>query len=144
MARTSKRKSAVRAQPLIAVADVRSSSKWYQELLGVENIGGEPSDHDGVYDRLFNSDGQLILQLHSWDDEDHPNLVDADAALRGHGVLLWFEVDDFDAVVERVDALGAKVVLEPHVNPFPQHREIWLRDPDDYVVVLASPDGSES
>jgi hypothetical protein len=23
----------------------------------------------------------------------------------------------------------------------PDHREIWLRDPDGYLVVLASPDG---
>jgi hypothetical protein len=27
------------------------------------------------------------------------------------------------------------------VNPAPQHRELWLRDPDGFVVVLASPDG---
>jgi hypothetical protein len=33
------------------------------------------------------------------------------------------------------------LVLLPHVNPAPQHREMWLRDPDGYVVVIASPDG---
>jgi len=63
------------------------------------------------------------------------------AAPHGHGVLLWFEVDDFDAAVGRARALGAEVIEEPHVNPAPQHREMWLRDPDGYVVVLASPDG---
>ncbi|TMB07419.1 MAG: hypothetical protein E6J64_05255, partial [Deltaproteobacteria bacterium] len=65
----------------------------------------------------------------------------ADAAPVGHGVLLWFEVDDFDAAVKRVRSLKATVVEEPHVNPAPQHREMWLRDPDGYVVVIASPDG---
>ena len=35
----------------------------------------------------------------------------------------------------------AEIIEEPHVNPAPQHREIWLRDPDGYVVVVASPDG---
>ena len=29
----------------------------------------------------------------------------------------------------------------PRVNPAPQHREMWLRDPDGYVVVIASPGG---
>ncbi len=58
-----------------------------------------------------------------------------------HGVLIWFEVDDFDAAVDRVKRLGARVILEPHVNPAPQHREVWIEDPDGYVVVLASPDG---
>jgi hypothetical protein len=83
----------------------------------------------------------LILQLHSWDDEQHPNLVDRDRAPPGHGVLLWFEVDDFDAAVERARRLRAPVVEEPHVNPAPQHREMWIRDPNGYVVVLAGPDG---
>jgi catechol 2,3-dioxygenase-like lactoylglutathione lyase family enzyme len=128
----------VRPQPLIAVSDVRASSRWYAELLGAHSLGG--SDHDHLYSRLFSGEA-LLLQLHAWDVEDHPNLVHAAAAPPGHGVLLWFEVDDFDAAVARARALGARVVEEPHLNPAPQHREIWLRDPDGYLVVLASPDG---
>jgi catechol 2,3-dioxygenase-like lactoylglutathione lyase family enzyme len=126
-------------QPLIAVRDVEASSRWYQQLLGARNLGGG-SDHDDIYDRLY-SDGRLILQLHAWDVEEHVNLVDADAAPPGHGMLLWFEVDDFDAAVARARNLGAEVIEEPHVNPAPGHREIWIRDPDGYVVVIASPDG---
>ena len=88
--------------------------------------------------------GELVLQLHAWDKEDHPNLVNADAAPPGHGVLLWFEVSNFDDVVERARALRAQIILEPHINPNPRHREMWLRDPDGYVVVIASPDGEVS
>lgn len=131
--------AAIRPQPLIAVNDVRASAQWYKTLLGATGLA-QGSDHDHVYDRLYAGD-RLILQLHSWDDEDHPNLVDRDLAPRGHGVLLWFEVADFDAAVLRARKLNAEVLQEPHVNPAPRHREIWLRDPDGYVVVLASPDG---
>lgn len=131
-------KVGVRAQPLIAVHDVRASSRWYSKLLGVPKLGDHP--HRDFYDRLLR-DGTLILQLHAWDEEQHANLVNADAAPVGHGVLLWFEVDDFDAAVKRARSLQATVVEEPHVNPAPQHRELWLRDPDGYVVVIASPDG---
>jgi len=114
----------VKPQTLIAVRDVKASSAWYQTLLGVRS-GCEPDHpHRLVYDRLLSGD-TLVLQLHRWDAEEHPNLVGPDRAPHGHGVLLWFEVDD----------------EEPHVNPAPQHREIWLQDPDGYVVVLASPDG---
>jgi predicted enzyme related to lactoylglutathione lyase len=88
------------------------------------------------------SDDHFILQLHAWDEEEHPNLVNADAAPRGHGVVLWFEVNDFDAAVKRARSIHAKVIEEPHVNPNAGHKEIWLRDPDGYVVVIASP-GSE-
>lgn len=89
-------------------------------------------------------DGHLILQLHAWDEEEHPNLVNADAAPLGHGVLLWFEVDDFDAAVGRARSLRAQFVEEPHVNPNAQHREMWIRDPDGYVVVIAGPDGESA
>lgn len=130
--------STVQAQPLIAVRNVRASSRWYAQLLQADSL--PEHEHRDMYDRISCS-GRLVLQLHAWDAENHPNLVNADAAPAGHGVLLWFEVDDFDAAVARSRALRAGIVLESHVNPAPQHREIWLRDPDGYVVVLASPDG---
>lgn len=131
-------KSIVQAQPLIAVRNVRTSSRWYAELLGADSLAEH--SHRDVYDRISCS-GQLLFQLHAWDEENHPNLVNADAAPRGHGVLLWFQVDDFDSAVERARGLGAEIIEEPHINPGPRHREIWLRDADGYVVVLASPDG---
>jgi hypothetical protein len=60
---------------------------------------------------------------------------------------LWFEVDDFDAAVERIQSMAAETVRPRHRNPAdgaggPNHWEIWLRDPDGYTVVLASPDNS--
>lgn len=130
--------SKVEAQPLIAVRDVRASSRWYSELLAADAL--PEHSHRDVYDRVSCS-GRLVLQLHAWDEEEHPNLTDADAARPGHGVLLWFQVDDFDSAVQRVRGLGPQIIEEPHVNPAAQHKEIWLRDPDGYVVVVSSPDG---
>lgn len=126
------------AQPLIAVRDVRASSRWYSGLLAADSLPDH--SHRDVYDRIFCS-GRMILQLHAWDEEEHPNLVNADAAPAGHGVLLWFQVADFDSAVERARGMGAEIVEEPHINPAPGHREMWLRDPDGYVVVIAGPDG---
>jgi len=132
----------MRPQPLIAVRDVEASSRWYQRLLGAR------SDHGGEeYERLIDSDERLIMQLHAWEiDHDHGAIGD-ERKPHGNGVLLWFEVDDFDRAVARASKLGAEVVLPPHRNPpdgepgGPAHREIWLRDLDGYTVVLASPDG---
>lgn len=135
------RKAIVQAQPLIAVRNVRASSRWYAELLAADALPEHP--HRDLYERVC-AHGNLILQLHAWDEENHPNLVNASAAPPGHGVLLWFEVNDFDSAVERARALRAEIVEDVHVNPAPQHREIWLRDPDGYVVVIASPDGESS
>jgi hypothetical protein len=56
----------------------------------------------------------------------------------GNGILLWFQIDDFVAAVSRAQGLSAEILEGPQVNPNANHREIWLRDPDGYVVVLAS------
>jgi extradiol dioxygenase family protein len=137
MSRTA-HKSIVEAQPLIAVHDVRVSSRWYRELLGAESL--PEHDHRSVYDRISQS-GRVVLQLHAWETEDHPNLVNSTLAPVAHGVVLWFLIADFDAALTRVRGLNADVIQGPFVNPAPQHREIWLRDPDGFVVVLASLDG---
>ena len=134
----------MRPQPLIAVTDVEASSRWYQRLLGLK------SDHGGrEYERLI-SDGQLVLQLHDFDIEhDHGRIGNRDDKPYGNGVLLWFEVDDFDAVLQRASEMGVEIVLPRHRNPpegdgGPNHWECWMRDPDGYTVVVASPDGSAS
>lgn len=132
----------MRPQPLICVRDVEASSRWYQRLLGCESAHGGRE-----YERLV-SNGRLILQLHDWEvDHDHGRIGDPQSRPYGNGVLLWFEVDDFDAAAARVDALQAEVVMPRHRNPpdgdgGPNHWEIWLRDPNGYTVVIASPDGT--
>ncbi|QEH32420.1 Glyoxalase-like domain protein [Aquisphaera giovannonii] len=132
----------MRPQPLLAVTDVEASSLWYQKLLGCK------SDHGGKeYERLV-YDGVLVLQLHHFGVEHHHGpIADAQDLPYGNGVLLWFEIDDFDAAMERVAELNPVIVLPKHRNPpdgkgGPNHWECWLRDPDGYLVVLASPDGS--
>ena len=131
----------VRSQPILAVNDVPKSSAFYAELLGLEATSQKmKSDHAWLYDRLMDGD-RLVLQLHCWDEEAHPNLVREPNHRAGYGVLVWFELDDFDAAVARARRMKVEIVEDVHRSPAPQHREMWLRDPDGYVVVLCSPDG---
>jgi catechol 2,3-dioxygenase-like lactoylglutathione lyase family enzyme len=128
-------------QPLICVRDVEASSRWYQHLLGCQSAHGGPN-----YERL-ERDGRLILQLHRWEVAHHHGPIGDPSLPAGNGVLLWFEVADFDAAAARVPELQPEVVLPRHRNPpdgdgGPNHWEIWLRDLDGYTVVLASPDGT--
>ena len=123
-------------QPLIVVRNVPASSRFYAQILEAESAhGGEQ------YEQLV-SGGELILQLHHIDVEDHHGpLASSDVPL-GNGALLWFEVSDFDAAVQRARGVEAVVERDVHVNPNAKQREIWLRDPDGYLVVLAV--GSET
>jgi hypothetical protein len=131
----------VKSQPILAVRDVLASARWYAHILGSsEPTGSPPSDHEHLYRRIYVGN-DLVLQLHAWDEDDHPNLEDPDRAPVGHGVLVWFEVEDYAAALARARAIGAEVI-EEKFNPAAHHRELWLRDADAYVVVLASSDGS--
>ena len=101
----------MRPQPLICVRDVEASSRWDQQLLGCECGHAGPE-----YERLV-SDGLLLLQLHRSDIEHHHGpIADPNVAL-GNGLLLWFEVADFDAAVARALQLQAEIVLPRHRNP---------------------------
>jgi len=133
----------MRPQPLVCVRDVEASSRWYQRLLGCR------SDHGGrEYERLVTQEHTLILQLHRFDVEhDHGRIGNPDDRPYGNGVLLWFEIEDFDDDAARAAELEAEVVLPRHRNPpdgrgGPNHWELWIKDPDGYTVVIASPDGS--
>jgi len=118
---------------MVVVRDVPASSRFYQRVLRAE------SGHGGDEYEQIVRDGEILLQLHDIDVEDHHGpLADPDQPL-GNGVLLWFEVADFEATVEQVRASGAPVHRDVHMNPNAHQQEIWVRDPDGYLVVLAGP-----
>lgn len=141
----------MRAQPLLVVADVNVASRFYRTLLGCVSGHGDVGERaEGAdYERLvdprlhhtrWGTDG-LILQLHRWDVAHHHGELGDPAVAVGNGVVVWFEVDDFDDVVVRARALGAVVVKDVCVNENAGHRELWLKDPDGYTVVVSSSDG---
>src|SRR5262249_56397329 len=96
----------MRPQPMIAVTDVEASSRWYQRLLGCR------SGHGGSeYEQLI-SDGKIVLQLHSFEVAHHHDPIgNRDDKPYGNGVLLWFELDDFDAVMQRSAEMGVEILI---------------------------------
>ena len=118
---------------MLVVRDVPASSRFYQRVLAAE------SGHGGDEYEQIVGDGEILLQLHAVGVEHHHGLLaDPDQPL-GNGVLVWFEVADFEAAAERVRASGAPIVRDTHTNPNARQQEIWVRDPDGYLVVLAGP-----
>ena len=121
-------------QPLIAVADVEKTSQWYQTILGLE------SGHGGrEYEQLL-YEQRMVLQLHQWQAHEHPHIGDPKRVI-GNGVLLWFESNQFDEVVQKLQTHQVEILEGPKYNPNAHHREIWFKDPNGYTLVVASPYG---
>jgi catechol 2,3-dioxygenase-like lactoylglutathione lyase family enzyme len=125
--------STIWPQPLVVVHDVQVSSRFYAELLGAE------SGHGGdEYEQVVGG-GEILLQLHRFEVTHHHGPLASEDVPLGNGILLWFEVADFDAAVDRARAIAARVERDVHTNPNAGQQEIWLRDPDGYLVVIAGP-----
>lgn len=121
-------------QPLIAVADVEKTSQWYQTILGLE------SGHGGKeYEQLL-FEQRMVLQLHQWQAHEHPHIGDP-KRLIGNGVLLWFESNRFDEIVQNLQTHQVEILEGPKYNPNAHHREIWFRDLNGYTLVVTSPYG---
>jgi catechol 2,3-dioxygenase-like lactoylglutathione lyase family enzyme len=119
---------------IIGVEDVPASFRWYQSLLGMPATTPAHS-HFG---QILDSDGTVLLCLHSWDDEEHPSLSNASQARPGHGLLLFLRVDDFDSALQGARSLVGQLLEEPHLNPNTDTMEFSLRDPDGYYVTISS------
>jgi catechol 2,3-dioxygenase-like lactoylglutathione lyase family enzyme len=123
-----------RTWTIIGVANVARSLKWYQSLFGQSET--TPAHDD--FAQVLDDDGTVLLCLHQWGAHEHPTLSDPDKALPGHGLLLFFRVDDFDEALPRARSLVSALELEPQVNPATRTREFALRDLDDYYVMVSA------
>lgn len=126
----------VTSVPLITVTDVPAAAAFYARLLGAEpHIFAPAFAH-------VRAGGTPVLQLHADDAADGHALLADPGRVRGHGVLLWFTVTDFDAACARAEADGGAALDGPvHTNRNTGGRELWLTCPEGYRVVLAEPVG---
>ena len=74
----------VRPQPMVVVADVEAASRWFQRVLGLV------SGHGGSEYESLTDGGEMVVQLHRWEADEHPHLGDPNEPSRGNGVLLWW------------------------------------------------------
>src|SRR5262245_49124177 len=123
-----------RTWTIIGVKNVATSFKWYQTLLGLP----ETTPAHDYWGQILDSDGTVLVCLHSWGAHDHPSLISPAHGEPGNGLLLFFRVDDFDQALERARGLDAKFEEEPSRNPNTETMEFSLRDPDGYYVTISS------
>lgn len=126
-----------RVWPIIAVANVPASAKWYMNLLGVRQT------HPGgtMFDQIVDEDGTVLLCLHHWGPtgasgtHQWPTLLNRGTSDE-NGLLLWFVVDDFARAWERAKALGAAIEEEPNTDNGTGKPAFVIRDLDGYHVAV--------
>src|SRR5690606_18194430 len=119
-----------KADPIIAVKDVKASAAWYHAIFGFVNAHG-----GGHFAVLKSKDGEIILCLHAWEADNHPTMQAPDR-VPGNGLLLYFRTADWKEVWQNLTAINWPIVEETHQNPNSLKQEFSFRDPDGYYITV--------
>ncbi|SDX81318.1 VOC family protein [Eubacterium barkeri] len=111
--------------PLLAVQNVDVSKKFYQRFF----------DQDVVMDlgKNVTFSGGFAIQ------EDFPWLTDIDPASvvsKSHNMELYFEVEDFDAFLKRLEGQESIVYVHPPKKHEWQQRVLRIYDPDGHMIEI--------
>lgn len=116
---------------VIAVENVKKSSKFYQDLLCcVSKHGGS------VFEILTDENDRQILSLHTWGEHEHPTFTHKKDA--GNGLILYFVVTDIKSIWYNAKKMNAKIESEPKLNPNSGRLEFSIRDLDNYYISICS------
>jgi lactoylglutathione lyase len=114
----------------LLVEDFPACFRFYRDVVGLEPTWGA---EDGTYADFLAGGATLALFVRSG--------MDGRSKLRppGDGSMLVFEVDDVDAVAERVRSGAAALEAEPHDEPDWGIRVAHFRDPEGNLLEINQP-----
>ena len=120
----------IKVDPIIAVRDLKASSKWYQKILGFRDH--HDSDHFAV---LVSDDNEIALCLHPWGAHEHPTMTNPNIT-PGNGLILYFRTDNLNGIYDNALKAGCAIAEDIHLNPNSGKQEFSIRDPDGYFVTV--------
>lgn len=116
--------------PIIAVKDVESSSKWYQSVFDCRSMHGGKE-----FDILVSENDEILICLHKWGEHGHPTMTNPNIT-PGNGLILYFRTENLNGVRENAEKTGCSIEEEIHLNPNSRKKEFSLRDPDGYYLTI--------
>lgn len=131
----------------LMVTNMVASLGFYHEVLGADlaftvdgdqntEMPGEISDKV-VFASVRAGEAEIMLQERESLLQDSPAF---DASTQpGASATLYFRVDDVDSIVRRLP--DHTPIVKPLETTWYGMREIWIRDPDGYVLTIGTPDG---
>lgn len=121
----------LKTEPIIAVNDVEKSSKWYQTILGCKSMHG-----GSKFDILVNAEGEVLLCLHQWGEDDHPTMINREIPA-GNGLILYFRTSNLEEIRENVLKTDTQIEEDIHLNENSNKLEFAIRDPDYYYIIIS-------
>lgn len=110
--------------PLIAVADLERSKRFYRDLLD------QKIKYDFGENVTFEGDFAIHLDTH------FQSLIDQKPLKQGgHNFELYFEYDDVESAVKKLQDAGVEFVHEMREQPWRQ-RVVRLYDPDRHIIEI--------
>lgn len=119
--------------PMLSVADLERSLAFYGATLGGTETYRFPADGPPAFVVLRVGTSDIGLGRVGTDPPLHGRPLRPAA---GHRIELCVYVDDVDAAVEALRAIGAEVAYEPAEQPWGE-RIAYVEDPDGNLVMLA-------
>jgi len=116
--------------PVLMTGDVAGTAAFYRAHFGFEAV----FEADWYVHLQSKADARVNLAIL---DGDHAT-IPAVARGRTSGLLLNFEVEDVDAVYDRLSAAGLDMLLDLKDEPFGQ-RHFITRDPNGVLIDVITP-----
>ncbi len=117
------------------VRDLNKTFDFYSNVLGFEI---EKVSTEDEFDFLImqQSDHEIMFEQESVVKKLHPKISDGWKGKKGSGVVLNFIVDNIYEIYGRVKAHNVKVLYDIADKHYGM-REVWIYDPDDYLIVIS-------
>lgn len=111
--------------PLLVVTDMERSKTFYREVLGLRVVMD--------FGANITLTGGVSLQTRdSW--KTFIRASDSEIAFGGNDAELYFEEDDFDAFVERLNSLESVRLVHPVTEHRWGQRAVRFYDPDRHII----------
>ena len=123
-------RSMTELDPIIAVKDIETSSRWYQSVFGCRSMHGGTE-----FDVLVSENDEVLICLHKWGEHGHPTMINP-GVTPGNGLILYFRTENMNTIRQNVERIGTPIEEDIHLNPNSGRMEFSLRDPDGYYLTV--------
>lgn len=128
--------------PLLQVFDMPTSLAFYRDILGFDVTSDVPEDGRCDFAMLRLGESELMLNT-AYEADDRPPVPDPERVAAHRDTALFFGCEDVDAACAYLRQRG--ITVENPVARDYGMKQLYLSDPDGYVICLQHPirQGSE-